>query len=58
MKCPTGVGGEKGEDEGSVIHYDSAAIERLLDRSQDNQEDTDVQNMNEYLSSFKVARTM
>ncbi|CAL8376327.1 unnamed protein product, partial [Gadus morhua 'NCC'] len=58
MKCPTGVGGEKGEDEGSVIHYDSAAIERLLDRSQDNQEDTDVQNMNEYLSSFKVARYM
>ncbi|KAG7259822.1 hypothetical protein CRUP_025371, partial [Coryphaenoides rupestris] len=58
MKCPSGAGGEKGEDEGSVIHYDSAAIERLLDRSQDNTEDTDVQNMNEYLSSFKVARYM
>ncbi|CAL8241609.1 unnamed protein product [Merluccius merluccius] len=58
MKCPTGAGGEKGEEEGSVIHYDSAAIERLLDRSQDNTEDTDVQNMNEYLSSFKVARYM
>ncbi|XP_038126325.1 chromodomain-helicase-DNA-binding protein 3 isoform X2 [Cyprinodon tularosa] len=50
--------GDKVEDEGSVIHYDSAAIERLLDRSQDATDDTDVQNMNEYLSSFKVAQYM
>uniref|UniRef100_A0A667ZJS6 Chromodomain helicase DNA binding protein 3 n=1 Tax=Myripristis murdjan TaxID=586833 RepID=A0A667ZJS6_9TELE len=48
----------EGEDEGSVIHYDSTAIERLLDRSQDATDDTDVQNMNEYLSSFKVAQYM
>uniref|UniRef100_A0A3Q3B9Y4 Chromodomain helicase DNA binding protein 3 n=1 Tax=Kryptolebias marmoratus TaxID=37003 RepID=A0A3Q3B9Y4_KRYMA len=46
------------EDEGNVIHYDSVAIERLLDRSQDATDDTDVQNMNEYLSSFKVAQYM
>uniref|UniRef100_A0A665WK76 Chromodomain helicase DNA binding protein 3 n=1 Tax=Echeneis naucrates TaxID=173247 RepID=A0A665WK76_ECHNA len=46
------------EDEGNVIHYDSAAIERLLDRSQDATDDSDVQNMNEYLSSFKVAQYM
>lgn len=50
--------GEKVEDEGSVIHYDSVAIERLLDRSQDATDDSDVQNMNEYLSSFKVAQYM
>lgn len=50
--------GDKVEDEGNVIHYDSTAIERLLDRSQDATEDTDVQNMNEYLSSFKVAQYM
>ncbi|KAM4611681.1 chromodomain-helicase-DNA-binding protein 3 isoform 2-T2 [Polymixia lowei] len=55
MKCPAG---DKGEDEGSVIHYDSTAIERLLDRSQDATDDSDVQNMNEYLSSFKVAQYM
>uniref|UniRef100_A0A8C4I432 Chromodomain helicase DNA binding protein 3 n=1 Tax=Dicentrarchus labrax TaxID=13489 RepID=A0A8C4I432_DICLA len=48
----------EGEDEGSVIHYDSTAIERLLDRSQDATDDSDVQNMNEYLSSFKVAQYM
>ena len=40
----------------SVIHYDNTAIERLLDRSQDATDDTDMQNMNEYLSSFKVAQ--
>ncbi|KAI2581235.1 CHD3 isoform 3, partial [Pan troglodytes] len=40
----------------SVIHYDNEAIARLLDRNQDATEDTDVQNMNEYLSSFKVAQ--
>ncbi|XP_059210753.1 LOW QUALITY PROTEIN: chromodomain-helicase-DNA-binding protein 3 [Centropristis striata] len=50
--------GDKVEDEGSVIHYDNVAIERLLDRSQDATDDTDVQNMNEYLSSFKVAQYM
>ncbi|XP_013871645.1 chromodomain-helicase-DNA-binding protein 3 isoform X2 [Austrofundulus limnaeus] len=50
--------GDKAEDEGNVIHYDSTAIERLLDRSQDATDDTDVQNMNEYLSSFKVAQYM
>jgi len=50
--------GDKVEDEGNVIHYDSTAIERLLDRSQDATDDSDVQNMNEYLSSFKVARYM
>uniref|UniRef100_A0A665WLM7 Chromodomain helicase DNA binding protein 3 n=1 Tax=Echeneis naucrates TaxID=173247 RepID=A0A665WLM7_ECHNA len=49
---------DKVEDEGNVIHYDSAAIERLLDRSQDATDDSDVQNMNEYLSSFKVAQYM
>ncbi|XP_037116571.1 chromodomain-helicase-DNA-binding protein 3 isoform X2 [Syngnathus acus] len=50
--------GDKVEDEGNVIHYDSVAIERLLDRSQDATDDPDVHNMNEYLSSFKVARYM
>lgn len=49
---------DKVEDEGSVIHYDSTAIERLLDRSQDDTDDADVQSMNEYLSSFKVAQYM
>uniref|UniRef100_A0A8C3G7F6 Chromodomain helicase DNA binding protein 3 n=1 Tax=Cyclopterus lumpus TaxID=8103 RepID=A0A8C3G7F6_CYCLU len=46
------------DDEGSVIHYDNVAIERLLDRSQDATDDSEVQNMNEYLSSFKVAQYM
>ncbi|XP_029310660.1 LOW QUALITY PROTEIN: chromodomain-helicase-DNA-binding protein 3 [Cottoperca gobio] len=50
--------GDKVEDEGSVIHYDNVAIDRLLDRSQDGIDDPDVQNMNEYLSSFKVAQYM
>uniref|UniRef100_A0A3B5AXS6 Chromodomain helicase DNA binding protein 3 n=1 Tax=Stegastes partitus TaxID=144197 RepID=A0A3B5AXS6_9TELE len=50
--------GDSIEDEGNVIHYDSTAIERLLDRSQDATDDSDVQNMNEYLSSFKVAQYM
>ena len=39
-----------------MIHYDNEAIARLLERNQDATEDTDVQNMNEYLSSFKVAQ--
>uniref|UniRef100_A0AAY4AP33 DNA helicase n=1 Tax=Denticeps clupeoides TaxID=299321 RepID=A0AAY4AP33_9TELE len=46
------------DEDSSVIHYDSTAIERLLDRSQDATDDTDMQNMNEYLSSFKVAQYM
>lgn len=50
--------GDKAEDEGNVIHYDSTAIDRLLDRSQDATDDSEVQNMNEYLSSFKVAQYM
>lgn len=48
--------GDNKDDDSSVIHYDNAAIERLLDRSQDATDDSDMQNMNEYLSSFKVAQ--
>ncbi|KAM4748295.1 chromodomain-helicase-DNA-binding protein 3-like [Rhinophrynus dorsalis] len=48
--------GDNKEEDGSVIHYDNGAIARLLDRNQDETEDTEVQNMNEYLSSFKVAQ--
>ncbi|XP_075417003.1 chromodomain-helicase-DNA-binding protein 3 isoform X2 [Tenrec ecaudatus] len=48
--------GDNKEEDSSVIHYDNEAIARLLDRNQDATEDTDVQNMNEYLSSFKVAQ--
>ena len=36
------------------IVYDDAAIEKLLDRSQEGQEEKEIA-MNEYLSSFKVA---
>ena len=40
-----------------MIHYDDKAIDRLLDRNQDATEDTaEIQSMNEYLSSFKVAQ--
>ncbi|KAG9471080.1 chromodomain-helicase-DNA-binding protein 4 isoform X1 [Eleutherodactylus coqui] len=46
---------KEGEDS-SVIHYDDKAIARLLDRNQDEIEDTEIQGMNEYLSSFKVAQ--
>ncbi|XP_064415468.1 chromodomain-helicase-DNA-binding protein 4 isoform X2 [Latimeria chalumnae] len=46
---------KEGEDS-SVIHYDDKAIDRLLDRNQDETEDTEIQGMNEYLSSFKVAQ--
>lgn len=44
------------EDEGSEcrIVYDDGAIEKLLDRSQEGQEEKEIA-MNEYLSSFKVA---
>uniref|UniRef100_A0A8C4QBV8 Chromodomain helicase DNA binding protein 3 n=1 Tax=Eptatretus burgeri TaxID=7764 RepID=A0A8C4QBV8_EPTBU len=48
--------GEPVGDESIVIHYDDAAIDRLLDRSQDATDDTELQSMNEYLSSFKVAQ--
>uniref|UniRef100_A0A8C4ZGW5 DNA helicase n=1 Tax=Gadus morhua TaxID=8049 RepID=A0A8C4ZGW5_GADMO len=54
--CFASPGEMKECDEGSVIHYDDNAISKLLDRSQDNTEDTEIQNMNEYLSSFKVAK--
>ncbi|XP_041868076.1 chromodomain-helicase-DNA-binding protein 4a [Melanotaenia boesemani] len=47
--------GEKEEDS-SIIHYDDKAIDRLLDRNQDATDDTELQSMNEYLSSFKVAQ--
>ncbi|XP_041946627.1 chromodomain-helicase-DNA-binding protein 5 isoform X2 [Alosa sapidissima] len=50
------LGDTKDGEEGSVIHYDDAAISKLLDRSQNTTEDTEIQNMNEYLSSFKVAQ--
>ncbi|XP_063734315.1 chromodomain-helicase-DNA-binding protein 4 isoform X2 [Eleginops maclovinus] len=48
--------GESKEDDSSVIHYDDRAIDRLLDRNQDATDDTEIQSMNEYLSSFKVAQ--
>ncbi|RVE66822.1 hypothetical protein OJAV_G00111280 [Oryzias javanicus] len=44
------------EEDSSVIHYDDKAIDRLLDRNQDATDDTELQSMNEYLSSFKVAQ--
>uniref|UniRef100_A0A8B9HSJ1 Chromodomain helicase DNA binding protein 5 n=1 Tax=Astyanax mexicanus TaxID=7994 RepID=A0A8B9HSJ1_ASTMX len=50
------IGDNKDGEEGNVIHYDDNAISKLLDRSQDATEDTEIQNMNEYLSSFKVAQ--
>ncbi|XP_077576167.1 chromodomain-helicase-DNA-binding protein 4 isoform X2 [Stigmatopora nigra] len=48
--------GDNKEDDSSVIHYDEKAIDRLLDRNQDATDDTEIQSMNEYLSSFKVAQ--
>ncbi|XP_023200700.1 chromodomain-helicase-DNA-binding protein 4-like isoform X2 [Xiphophorus maculatus] len=48
--------GENKEEDSSIIHYDDKAIERLLDRNQDATDDTEIQSMNEYLSSFKVAQ--
>lgn len=48
--------GENKEEDSSVIHYDDKAIDRLLDRNQDATDDTEIQSMNEYLSSFKVAQ--
>uniref|UniRef100_A0A3P8S9H2 Chromodomain helicase DNA binding protein 4b n=1 Tax=Amphiprion percula TaxID=161767 RepID=A0A3P8S9H2_AMPPE len=50
------VGEDNKEDDSSVIHYDDQAIDRLLDRNQDATDDTELQSMNEYLSSFKVAQ--
>ncbi|XP_069776242.1 chromodomain-helicase-DNA-binding protein 3 isoform X4 [Narcine bancroftii] len=50
------IEGENRDEDSSVIHYDGAAIDRLLDRNQDATEDTDIQSMNEYLTSFKVAQ--
>ncbi|XP_068460432.1 chromodomain-helicase-DNA-binding protein 5 isoform X2 [Clinocottus analis] len=50
------TGDTKEGEEGNVIHYDDDAISKLLDRSRDATEDTEIQNMNEYLSSFKVAQ--
>uniref|UniRef100_A0A7N6AG23 DNA helicase n=1 Tax=Anabas testudineus TaxID=64144 RepID=A0A7N6AG23_ANATE len=55
-KAFTSTGDNKDGEEGNVIHYDDDAISKLLDRSQDATEDTEIQNMNEYLSSFKVAQ--
>uniref|UniRef100_A0A674GW68 Chromodomain helicase DNA binding protein 5 n=1 Tax=Taeniopygia guttata TaxID=59729 RepID=A0A674GW68_TAEGU len=52
----TPPGDNKDVDDSSVIHYDDAAISKLLDRNQDATDDTELQNMNEYLSSFKVAQ--
>jgi len=45
------VGMKGGENR---IVYDDSAIEKLLDRSQEGQEEKEIA-MNEYLSSFKVA---
>lgn len=54
--CALPPGDNKEGEDSSVIHYDDKAIERLLDRNQDETEDTELQGMNEYLSSFKVAQ--
>uniref|UniRef100_A0A673B453 Chromodomain helicase DNA binding protein 4a n=1 Tax=Sphaeramia orbicularis TaxID=375764 RepID=A0A673B453_9TELE len=48
--------GSNKEEDSSIIHYDDKAIDRLLDRNQDATDDTELQSMNEYLSSFKVAQ--
>uniref|UniRef100_A0A670J1S6 Chromodomain helicase DNA binding protein 5 n=1 Tax=Podarcis muralis TaxID=64176 RepID=A0A670J1S6_PODMU len=53
---PAPPGDNKDVEDSSVIHYDDAAISKLLDRNQDATDDTELQNMNEYLSSFKVAQ--
>ncbi|GCB81902.1 hypothetical protein scyTo_0023038, partial [Scyliorhinus torazame] len=50
------IEGDNRDEDSSVIHYDGAAIDRLLDRNQNATEDTDIQSMNEYLTSFKVAQ--
>ncbi|XP_031431623.1 chromodomain-helicase-DNA-binding protein 4 isoform X2 [Clupea harengus] len=48
--------GDNKEEDSSVIHYDDKAIDGLLDRNRDATEDNEMQSMNEYLSSFKVAQ--
>ncbi|KAK1896245.1 Chromodomain-helicase-DNA-binding protein 4, partial [Dissostichus eleginoides] len=56
FKHELGEGNSK-EDDSSVIHYDDKAVDRLLDRDQRPvTDDTEIQSMNEYLSSFKVAQ--
>ena len=55
--CLSSAAGDSKEEDSSVIHYDDRAIDRLLDRDQTvASEDTEIQSMNEYLSSFKVAQ--
>uniref|UniRef100_A0A8C9TKM4 Chromodomain helicase DNA binding protein 4 n=1 Tax=Scleropages formosus TaxID=113540 RepID=A0A8C9TKM4_SCLFO len=56
FKDEIGEGENNKEEDSSVIHYDDKAIDRLLDRNQDATDDTEIQSMNEYLSSFKVAQ--
>ncbi|KAK5912027.1 hypothetical protein CesoFtcFv8_001942 [Champsocephalus esox] len=56
IEAARAMGDNKDCEEGNVIHYDDDAISNLLDRSRDTTEDTEVQNTNEYLSSFKVAQ--
>uniref|UniRef100_W5ML03 Chromodomain helicase DNA binding protein 4a n=1 Tax=Lepisosteus oculatus TaxID=7918 RepID=W5ML03_LEPOC len=56
FKDEIGEGENKEGEDSSVIHYDDKAIDRLLDRNQDATDDTEIQSMNEYLSSFKVAQ--
>ncbi|XP_058849523.1 chromodomain-helicase-DNA-binding protein 4 isoform X2 [Acipenser ruthenus] len=56
FKDEFGEGENKEGEDSSVIHYDDKAIDRLLDRNQDATDDTEIQSMNEYLSSFKVAQ--
>lgn len=56
FSAPSEPGDNKDVEDSSVIHYDDAAISKLLDRNQDATDDTELQNMNEYLSSFKVAQ--
>lgn len=56
LVCVCLSAGENKEEDSSIIHYDDKAIDRLLDRNQDATDDTELQSMNEYLSSFKVAQ--
>nr|UAT11603.1 chromodomain helicase DNA binding protein 5 [Latimeria menadoensis] len=56
VEAPFCPGDNKDVEDSSVIHYDDDAISKLLDRNQDATDDADLQNMNEYLSSFKVAQ--
>lgn len=48
---------EKEEDSSTGIHYDDAAVDKLLDRSQESTDEPEQNNkvQNEYLNSFKVA---